>query len=294
MCGLEAPVGVLLTKVTHMNSMIPCRLCGSESAMKFQLRGFNRLNTVYFECTNCGSLQTQEPSWLQEAYTNSNLSITDTGAAQRVLVNHAWVLMFARFFQLRRMLDFGGGDGLLCRLLRNRGLDAYTTDDHVKSTYAPSFEGTLTRGYDLITAFEVFEHLPHPSSSLQRLFEVEPRFIVGSTEIYSGQDSSWWYLSPHTGQHVFFYSPKALELLARRYRYSYYAINGVHVFAREPISRFRLSAIARLTSGKLFQLFRATLPFFETWEWILRDYEGTCKGLRINDESGRQNDRARI
>ena len=79
--------------------------------------------------------------------------------------------------------------GMDCYLVycRITAIDAYTTDDHGKSTYAPSFEGTLTCGYDLITAFEVFEHLPYPSSSLQRLFEVEPRFIVGSTEIYSGQ-----------------------------------------------------------------------------------------------------------
>ena len=104
-----------------MDSTIPCRLCGSKSAMKFQVRGFAQLNVVYFECTNCGSLQTQEPSWLEEAYTDSNLSVTDTGAAQRVLVNNAWVLVFARFFQLRRMLDFGGGDGLLSRLLQNHG-----------------------------------------------------------------------------------------------------------------------------------------------------------------------------
>jgi hypothetical protein len=178
---------------------------------------------------------------------------------------------------LRTILDFGGGDGLLCRLLRDRGLDAQTVDEHTKPTYAHSFEGSLACYYDLITAFEVLEHLPHPWVSLDLLFQSKPRFIIASTEIYSGQDSTWWYLTPDTGQHVFFYSRKALELLARRQNYSYYEINGRHIFARDGLTRVQLRAISRLTSGLTFKLFRATLPFSEKWDWVLRDYESVEK-----------------
>jgi hypothetical protein len=236
-----------------------------------------KADVTYFECANCGSLQTQEPFWLSEAYAGSNLHDTDVGAAQRVLVNCAFVLLFAKIFQLRTTLDFGGGDGLLCRLLRDRGLDAYSMDNYCKPTYARSFEGSLAHDYDLITAFEVFEHLPDPAESLGRLFESKPRFIIGSTEIYSGQDSNWWYLQ--NGQHVFFYSRTALRLLAARHRYSYCEINGRHIFARDPLGRFRLWIVSHFTSGKLFQLFRATLPFSETWTWILRDYQSACEAL---------------
>jgi 2-polyprenyl-3-methyl-5-hydroxy-6-metoxy-1,4-benzoquinol methylase len=249
----------------------PCRLCGGTSAEKFHLHGLKGIDITYFECVNCGSLQTQEPTWLREAYAHSNLSDLDTGAAQRVVGNHAFVLVAAKIFRLQTILDFGGGDGLLCRLLRDRGLDARTIDDHATPTYARLFEGSLTRNYDLITAFEVFEHLPHPSVSLKDLFQSKPRFIIASTEIYSGQDATWWYLAPHQGQHVFFYSRDALRSLASHHRYSYYEINGRHVFAKEPLTRPRLWAISHFTSGRLFQIFRATLPFSETWTWVLRD-----------------------
>jgi hypothetical protein len=203
----------------------------------------------------------------------------DVGAAQRVLVNHAFVLLFAKSFRLQTILDFGGGDGLLCRLLRDRGLDAYTIDTFSKPTYAQFFEGCITRRYDLVTAFEVFEHLPYPSRSLEHLFESQPRFIIGSTELYSGQDSTWWYLSPQSGQHVFFYSRTAFRLLAARHEYSYYEVSGRHVFTRQPLTPIRLRAISYLTSGRAFQLFRASLPFFETWNWISRDFESVRKAL---------------
>jgi Methyltransferase domain len=186
-------------------------------------------------------------------------------------------------FRLQTILDFGGGDGLLCRLLRDRGLDAQTIDGHAKPTYARPFEGNLARTYDLITAFEVFEHLPQPSVSLASLFQSKPRFIIASTEIYSGQDTSWWYLGPRQGQHVFFYSRAALCWLASRHSYSYYEINGRHIFSREPLTRPRQWAISHFTSDRMLRLFRATLPFSETWTWVLRDWNAVAESLSEHD-----------
>lgn len=222
---------------------------------------------------NCGSLQTQEPTWLDRAYATSNLSQLDVGSVQRTLINHALVLIAAKVFRVRTILDFGGGDGLLCRLLRDRGLNAETIDPHAKSTYASCFEGDLRRHYDLITAFEVIEHFAHPSTSFDLLFQSRPRFMIASTELYSGQDHTWWYLSPDTGQHVFFYSRDSLGLVAKRYKYSYYNISGWHIFSQDTLARAQVHLFSRVSSGWLFRLFRATLPFTERWDWIMRDYD---------------------
>jgi hypothetical protein len=265
--------------VGELNSTIPCRLCGANSTEKFRLAGFQGRDIIYFECLECGSLQTQEPTWLSDAYRCSNLSELDVGAAQRVLINHAFVLLASKICRLRTILDFGGGDGLLCRLLRDRGLDAETMDDHATPTYARRFEGDMTRSYDLITAFEVFEHLPQPSVLLGRLFQTTPRIIIASTEIYSGQDVSWWYLAPRQGQHIFFYSRCGFRLLATRYGYFYYEMGGWHVFTREPLSWVQLRVMSRVTSGILFKLFRASLPFWETWHWVGLDYAVVGKAL---------------
>jgi hypothetical protein len=260
-------------KISGATEEVICRLCGGMTIEKFHLPGVAGINIKYFECQKCGSLETQQPTWLSDVYGRSNLSSADTGAAQRVVLNHAFVFAVAKVLQVRTILDFGGGDGLLCRLLRDRGLDAHVIDDYANPTYACLFEGSLEQRYDLITAFEVFEHLPDPSVTLAHLFQSRPRFLIASTEIYSGQDASWWYLCPGQGQHVFFYSRKALRSLALDHRYSYYDVNGRHLFSAEPVSRVRLLTILRLTAGRLFQLFRATLPFSETWTWAVRDHE---------------------
>jgi Methyltransferase domain len=257
---------------------IPCRLCGGNCTENFRLRGPQGIDISYFECTNCGSLQTQEAGWLHEAYASTNLAITDMGAAQRVLYNHAFVLMVAKILRLRTILDFGGGDGLLCRLLRDRGLDAWTTDEYATPTYARGFEGNLARNYELITAFEVLEHLPQPRAALDGLFETGPRFIIASTEIYSGQDSSWWYLAPREGQHIFFYSRHALQVLASRHGYAYYPVHGWHLFAKQPLTQTQAWVTWCLTSSKALRLFRSTLPFSETWTWVLRDFKSRVYG----------------
>jgi hypothetical protein len=98
-----------------------CRLCSGKSSEKFHLHGLNGIDTIYFECGNCGSLQTQEPTWLCDAYAQSNLSDLDTGAAQRVLGNHAFVLVAAKIFRLQTILDFGGRTAASFAQRRYRG-----------------------------------------------------------------------------------------------------------------------------------------------------------------------------
>ena len=255
----------------------PCRLCGTSTVNKFRLRVLERLEVRYVECTHCGSLQTEEPHWLTEAYGKSNLAYSDVGAAQRVLVTCAFVALFTKLMGLHTILDFGGGDGLLCRLLRDRGLDAYTIDWFSVPSYTQPFVGSLEESYDLVTAFEVFEHFPNPRELLDQLFQCRPEFLLASTEPYRGNELDWWYLAPNTGQHVFFYSEGALRWIAARFSYHYYTINGRHLFAKTRLSRLQLSVLSRLTGKTLLKLYRASLPFFETWTWIQRDHETSLK-----------------
>jgi hypothetical protein len=254
-----------------------CRLCGASATAKFRLCVLDHIEVWYFECVECGSLQTEEPYWLMEAYEQSNLACCDVGAAQRVLINYSFVALFAKLLRLKTILDFGGGDGLLCRLLRDRGLDAYTMDEFKVASYAQRFVGSLERSYDLVTAFEVIEHFPNPRESLARLFRCRPRLLLVSTMPYAGNGSDWWYLAPNSGQHVFFYSAAALRLIADRHDYYYYAINGRHVFAKTRLSRLQMTLLSLLTGNTPLKLYRAYLPFSESWTWIQRDLQ---RGMR--------------
>jgi hypothetical protein len=269
----------------------PCRLCGGAVQHRFDGLLLHRHRAHYAECSACGSLQTQPPHWLDEAYAEGNLSRLDTGAAQRNLDNLGAVLVLARVLGLQQVVDHGGGDGLLVRLLRDRLLQARVFDRHAQPRYAAGFavEGTsLGRGADmgtgtgtgtgqtwpqLVLAFEVLEHFAQPATDLDALFDTQPLALLVSTDAWAGQGPDWWYLAPDTGQHVFFYSRRALAQIAAQRGYRLLRTGGYWLFLRQgSFSRWRAVLARRLLSRSLRRLRNAwavTRPTPGIW----RDHE---------------------
>ena len=216
---------------------IPCRLCEAASQRIFGVTVLGRYDVSYYRCDGCGSLQTEMPYWLGEAYSDgsgaeANLSDFDTGAAQRNLETLPAVMLVARHLKLRNVIDHGGGDGLLVRLLRDYGLNAYVYDRYARATYARGFTDPDFKRPDLITAFEVFEHFANPKEEIAELLASEPKALLISTAVYTGQDTDWWYLYPETGQHIFFYSEAAMKLLAERFGYALIRSGGYTLFVK--------------------------------------------------------------
>ena len=59
-----------------------CKICNHETNNIFTAKILNKYYAKYYYCDHCGFLQTEEPYWLKEAYSNS-ISITDTGIVAR-------------------------------------------------------------------------------------------------------------------------------------------------------------------------------------------------------------------
>lgn len=230
-----------------------CRLCGGKIEHKFFDILLQKYKVDFFECQECHSLQTESPYWLDEAYT-FNLSILDTGAVQRNLQNFAYCLLFSKIFNIRRGLDYGSSDGLLCRFLRDHGVDFYAYDKYSKPIYAQGFT-TPPGSPDLVTAFEVLEHFSNPAVDFEDLIRFEAKYILFSTEIYTGQRNDWWYLAKETGQHVFFYSPNALERLAKRARKKAIKIGANFLFYDPSVPRIdeMLIQAQSILSGWVFE-----------------------------------------
>ncbi len=212
----------------------PCRLCGHEAKFRFHQTIMRRRRTAYFECTECGSMQTESPDWLAEAYAASD-NVLDVGRAQRNLMTAMFCAYILEQVNLRRdslCLDWGGAEGLFCRLMRDRGFNFFLYDRYSKPVYAIPFSvpdpGTLQPS--VVTVFEVFEHLPDPYRDLASIFMLKPRFLIFSTELYCGQGTDWQYFSLYGGKHVFFYSRRAIEWIANHFGYRYHAIQFLHVF----------------------------------------------------------------
>lgn len=255
-----------------------CRLCGSPAREAFQLKILQRHDVRFFECGHCGSLQTEQPYWLQEAY-HAAITSTDTGVVIRNVVCQAAIFAIARIMHVAgSLLDFGGGPGMLCRMLRDLGFDAYVSDRYADPVYARRFALQLDeareRRIGLLSAIEVFEHFENPAVSARELFSIGPRVIVVTTVLYHGEGRSWWYIGKDTGQHIFFYTTKAMEWLAAQHGYHYLGRHGFHVFSRDPFT---------LGQRILLRLAISTLGLRLVRIWIAATQRGTHADADFRD-----------
>lgn len=200
----------------------------------------------YRTCELCGSLQTEPAYWLQEAYQANNLALLDTGAAQRNLANLAAAFVVSRLLRMKAVLDYGGGDGLLCRMLRDYNVNCFVDDKYATVSYARAFTQPDFSTPDLLLAFEVFEHFERPRQELQALFGRGPAAILASTLLYTGQGSDWWYLSPETGQHLFFYTRDALSAIASEHGYRLAVCGPYILFYRAEVCGALRATLLRL------------------------------------------------
>lgn len=217
---------------------------------QFALKVLEKYDVEYSKCSLCASLQCERPYWLSEAY-QSNLALLDTGAAQRNLANLAAAFPVSRILGLKNLVDYGGGDGLLCRLLRDYGLNCFVHDKYAAASYAHGFAIPNFERPELLLAFEVLEHFESPRNDLDALFKLNPDAIFASTGIFSDQGPDWWYLTPETGQHVFFYSRQALRQIAESKGYDLLISSNYILFLKADSTSRLKRLLLRLTMQKI-------------------------------------------
>ncbi|MCW4461897.1 class I SAM-dependent methyltransferase [Sphingomonas sp. BT-65] len=170
---------------------------------------------AYFRCPACGYLQTEKPYWLDEAYAVP-INLSDTGIMARNLYNRSVVATVVTLLGKPRgkVIDFAGGYGVLVRLLRDFGIDAYWMDGYCENKLAAGFEHSAGVSYDLLTAFEVFEHLIDPRSELERMLALSPNVLISTEFAPTNIPDDWWYFGREHGQHIGFFTIDSLQRLA--------------------------------------------------------------------------------
>ena len=257
------------------SNSIKCRLCSSESFYKFSEKVLNKLNIKFYECGKCNSLQTEEPYWLAEAY-EEWLTKYDTGIFARVDKTSLVSLIICKIFRFKNLLDVGGGDGLFCRIMRDHFINCFSQDKYSKNVYTRDFTKPNFENTDLLTSFEVVEHFSNPAKEFDDLFKLNPKMILLTTVIYNNQNQKWNYLELDTGQHIFFYSKKALRLISEKYDYDVFFLESGFTlmisrkFEYKKILLFFLKKI--IVREKMFYFLRFIKIFFDS-KGYNRDYD---------------------
>ncbi|HEY9607066.1 MAG TPA: methyltransferase domain-containing protein, partial [Allocoleopsis sp.] len=197
----------------------------------------------YFQCSNCGFIQTEEPYWLEEAYSEA-IATSDVGLVSRniLLSKLSSKVILNSFNHDAKFLDYGGGYGLFVRLMRDAGFDFYWEDKFCKNIFSRGFESEkqLDQSYELVTAFEVFEHFVNPIKEITNILNYA-KSILFSTELLPDSNpkpDQWWYYALDEGQHISIYTKKSLVIIAEKFNLNLYSDGiALHLLTEKNLSK---------------------------------------------------------
>lgn len=213
-----------------------CIVCNSGTELLFKGLILGKYDVEYNYCSNCKCIFTEKPYWLDEAYEDSILR-TDTGIMVRNLqICDELVILFRKFHNSEiNVVDYGGGYGILTRMLRDRGVNTFWSDKFSSNFLARGFEYDGVSNVDVFLAFEVVEHLVNPIEAITEIMEKTNCFIFTTTPLprvdYESNED-WWYFAPEAGQHIFFSSKETFKKMAEMIGCQYQNIWGYHILYR--------------------------------------------------------------
>ena len=248
---------------SRVSATVRCRVCGAGSTEFGRARVLDRLDVQYFQCPCCRLVQTEQPYWLDEAYSTA-LIAADVGAVDRNLrlaaITQAVIQQF--FDADATFLDYGGGYGLFVRLMRDRGFDFRWHDRYAKNLLSIGFDAAPNEGsFELVTAFEVLEHLVDPIEEIEAMFARGTGSLLCTTELLPATNprpGDWWYYVPSGGQHTSIYSPETLRHVAARLGCRVVSAGtSLHLFTRRSVSEAAFRFVSRpVVSAALNRLHR--------------------------------------
>ena len=225
------PLGAITT------SAPPCSVCGGPSewldAVDFnksceEARGTSLPRSgvlvAYALCGNCGfCFAPQICAWPAETferwiYNDAYVQVDPDYLGERPRSNAEVLGKLFPQTPTARHLDYGGGNGMLANILREGGWDSRSYDPFLERGQAHQSRGQ----FDLITAFEVFEHVPDVNALIRDLDQLRTptgialfTTLVSDGEVRPNRPISWWYAAPRNG-HISLFSRKSLGVLASR------------------------------------------------------------------------------
>ena len=221
-----------------------CMICNHETKKIFNTDVLNKYKVDYFQCPSCDFIQTEKPYWLDEAYSEA-ITKLDIGIIYR---NIHFSNKITHFFNNNLFssdgiyLDYGGGYGIFVRMMRDKGFNFYRQDIFCNNLFAKHFDiSDLSNDakFNLLTAFEVFEHLENPLDEIQNMLLLADTIIFSTLLLpfHNVNPQNWWYFIPETGQHLSLFSLKSLKYLSKKFNLHLYSNEkDLHIFSKNKLN----------------------------------------------------------
>jgi len=210
---------------------VPCKICDGAAALygvvdfhkscedhKGRQQPLSGVPIYYRRCEACGFLFTDAfDAWSADDFKahiyNAGYAQVDPDYASVRPKDNAGLVsrLWGPYKEQTRVLDYGGGNDVLCAELRAFGFPAAVTYDPM----VPEFASRPTEKFDLVTSFETLEHLPDPHAGIATIVEclAETGVVFFSTCLQpidlDQHRLNWWYVGPRNG-HVSIFSKQAL------------------------------------------------------------------------------------
>ena len=247
-----------------------------------------QINSELYSCSECEFAFYPDQNWITQSFSDE-LNSLDIGSTDRTLIaaDYLGVLLNSQKLRDGSFLDYGGGYGLLSRIMRDRGFSFKSYDPFTKQIFPTSSQtnnNLLEQKHDAITLIEVALHFEDPLEEFRRLLQLTDILVFTAVLTDEKLNSDWWYLSPETGQHIALFSTRTLEILAEQLGVNV-TTDGkfFHIFHRD-----RLTARASFLAKKQYLVF--AFASFNAATSYFRRALSSSKSLLESDERNAKED----
>lgn len=234
------------SQLARNESAMKCKICRRPTSEYANAVVLGKHDARYFQCTQCGFVQIEDPHWLAEAYSDA-ITASDLGLVARNLGNSkiCRALLPIFFNPAGKFVDYGGGYGLFVRMMRDTGFDFFLYDPLCDNLFAKGFTAELAteQQIELVTAFEVFEHLVDPLHDIEKMVRFSPNILFSTLLLpaTNPKPAEWQYFGLEHGQHISFYTEASLAAIAAQFGLHVHSCRrSLHLFSQHKLKHPKL------------------------------------------------------
>ena len=203
--------------------------------------GISGVPIYYYRCPECRFLFTtafddfSQDDFLRYVYNEEYILVDPDSVGGRARANADFLIQLFSAEKPRRILDYGGGSGVLADCLHAAGFPEVQNYD----PFVPLHASKPTGRFDCVVCFEVVEHSTDPEQTFADMLDLltDPGIIVFSTLLQPAdidrQGLNWWYAGPRNG-HVSLFTGQSLLALLEPFGFGFASFTeNLHVLYRE-------------------------------------------------------------